>query len=257
MNVALYNPRASRWAMTERGAAQLARTEDLLTIGRSRMAWDRGELVVHVNERAMPHATPVRGTVRLVPNALTHHMEVLDAKGRHRWRPIAPIARVEVDFDRPGLKWAGHGYFDSNAGDEPLEAGFSRWHWSRAPFQGGAALLYDAKRRDGTDLSVALHVGQDGKVEPLNAPKPRAFSGEILPLGKGFWRVERATRADPGSSPRVIRRLEDAPFYTRSLIETSLCQERVTAVHESLDLDRFDTPVVRMMLPFRMPRIAR
>ncbi len=36
--------------------------------------------------------------------------------------------------------------FDSNFGDEPLEAGFRRWTWSRARTRGGAAILYDAER---------------------------------------------------------------------------------------------------------------
>jgi carotenoid 1,2-hydratase len=40
----------------------------------------------------------------------------------------------------------------------------------------------------------------------------------------------------------------------RSVIDTHLMGESVTAIHESLSLDRFRAPWVLMMLPFRMPR---
>ena len=52
----------------------------------------------------------------------------------------------------------------------------------------------------------------------------------------------------------VRQTLEDTPFYSRSVIETGLFGEQVTAVHESLSLDRFQAPWVQAMLPFRIPR---
>ena len=57
----------------------------------------------------------------------------------------------------------------------------------------------------------------------------------------------------PRSAPdgaKLRETLEDTPFYSRSRIEVP----GGLAVHESLDLDRFSSPVVRAMLPFRMPR---
>ncbi|MEM6934772.1 MAG: carotenoid 1,2-hydratase, partial [Pseudomonadota bacterium] len=57
------------------------------------------------------------------------------------------------------------------------------------------------------------------------------------------------------AEPEIIRTLEDSPFYMRSEVVTDICGERVHAVHESLDLDRFAHPIVKLMLPFRMPRI--
>jgi len=41
-------------------------------------------------------------------------------------------------------------------------------------------------------------------------------------IGRGFWGVEQFTRCDADARPRLIRALEDSPFYTRSLVETSL-----------------------------------
>jgi carotenoid 1,2-hydratase len=55
---------------------------------------------------------------------------------------------------------------------------------------------------------------------------------------------------------RLISTLEDAPFYSRSQIAHLIDGEKAVSVHESLDLDRFAKPVVKAMLPFRMPRRA-
>jgi carotenoid 1,2-hydratase len=53
-----------------------------------------------------------------------------------------------------------------------------------------------------------------------------------------------------------LQTLEDTPFYARSLLQSSWCGERVTAVHESLSIPRLDSALVRLMLPCRMPRRA-
>jgi carotenoid 1,2-hydratase len=48
--------------------------------------------------------------------------------------------------------------------------------------------------------------------------------------------------------------LEDAPFYTRSVLQTRVLGEDAVAVHESVSLERFVTPWVQFMLPFKAPR---
>jgi carotenoid 1,2-hydratase len=173
---------------------------------------------------------------------------LLDAAGKHRWTPFAPCAHVEVSFTDPDVHWSGAGYFDSNCGEEPLEAAFSDWTWSRAGSAHDAVVLYDLNTRDKCARSLALKFGADG-VEAIEAPPQAA-------LPRSGWRIARVTRADTGSQPRVVKTLEDAPFYSRSMLDSRLHGVRRPAIHESLDLDRFDTPWVRCMLPFRMPRIT-
>ena len=68
--------------------------------------------------------------------------------------------------------------------------------------------------------------------------------------------VARGTQADPGGPVRVLKTLEDTPFYARSVLETRLLGQSCHAVHESIDMGRLDTGIVRAMLPFRMPRLA-
>ena len=70
-----------------------------------------------------PHS---RGRVVVRAEALNRHAFVLEGRGRHWWRPLAPHARVEVQMDAPALSWRGTGYVDQNAGAEPLERGVLR-----------------------------------------------------------------------------------------------------------------------------------
>lgn len=246
MNVALYG-KPGGWAMTERGRAWVQRDATSLMIGPSRMAWDGTALTITLREVGAPLPFPIRGTVKVYPSALTGAAFTLDRAGLHRWSPIAPVSRVEVALDRPGLRWSGPGYLDTNSGDRPLEADFRQWDWCRAPMLDGAAILYNAERLEGGEQSLALRVGPDGCVTPFEAP-PRAR------LASTLWRLDRQTRAEPGSVPRVVQTLTDAPFYARSVIRTRLLGEDVTAVHESLDMTRFTAPWVQVMLPFRTPR---
>ncbi|OYV25590.1 MAG: carotenoid 1,2-hydratase [Acidocella sp. 20-63-7] len=243
INAVLYGRRAGRWAMTERSNKSLTRRADRLQIGRSTLAWVGGALHATIDERSAPLPRPLRGRILLQPEAIQPASFPLDAAGRHRWHPVAPRARVRVEFDDPKTAWSGHGYFDTNDGDRPLGEDFTAWHWSR----GGGKILYDVTRRDGSVFGLALQIGADGSARTFNPPP-------LQTLPSGLWRVPRVTRADPGCTPRVLETLEDAPFYARSVIATSLAGEAVTCMHESLSLARFGQPWVRMLLPFRMPR---
>jgi carotenoid 1,2-hydratase len=251
-NVALYGTGRSghgkRWAMTERGARHVERSASHLRIGPSAVEWDGDTLTLHIDEVTAPWPARIRGTLRLHPAALMGQVHALDGAGAHRWQPIAPCARVEVDLAQPAWRWSGPGYFDSNHGERALERDFVRWDWSRATLADGRTLaLYDVTRRQGAPLSLALAFDTDGSVQAFEAP-PRAS------LPPGGWRVDRATRSDAGSVAKVEQTLEDAPFYARSVVSASLLGQPVKAVHESLSLERFSAPWVRMLLPFRMPR---
>lgn len=196
LNVALYG-RGKRWALTERGRGSVRRDASHLAIGPSALSWDGDALTIDITEVSAPLPARIRGQVRVHPAALTGHTVLLDAEGRHRWSPIAPHARVEVALQRPALRWAGTGYFDSNAGCGPLEDAFMRWDWSRAPLRDGTAILYDVARCDGGTTAVALRVGRSGAVEPFDLPPP-------VPLPSTRWRVARDAGRRPG------KRNEDA-----------------------------------------------
>ena len=51
-------------------------------------------------------------------------------------------------------------------------------------------------------------------------------------------------------------RMLDAPFYDRSMIRTRIAGNMVTGVHETLDLRRFRSRVIKAMLAVRVPRRA-
>lgn len=247
VNVALYGPGRGRWAMTERGRASLQRSESGLRIGPSSLSWDGAALTLDLDEVAAPLPSRIRGRVRLTPSALTNRTFALDAAGRHRWSPIAADARVEVALERPDLRWFGHGYFDSNAGERPLEDDFSIWNWSRAKLKRGSAVLYAVEGRP----PIAIRIDPSGAVEPFEPPAPTTLPRTPL------WRIPREGRADPGAPVRILKTLEDSPFYSRSVIDCALLGETATAMHESLCMARFRTPWTQLMLPFRMPRAWR
>ena len=247
VNVVLYGERANRFCMTERGRRSLARDARSLTIGPSGLDWDGTTLTIRIDERTAPIPSPVRGTVRVRPNGVTEGPFHLDADGAHRWWPMAPSSPVEVALDEPSVHWTGTAYFDTNHGDTPLEDAFTSWTWCRADLKHGAAILYDVHRRDGSGQNLSLCFAPDGTRRDIRPPLAAALPPTRL------WRIPRSTRSDDGSA-RVVRTFEDTPFYSRSLLASTLAGEAVQPVHESLSLDRFRNPLVRLMLPFRMPR---
>lgn len=247
VNVALYEPRRKFWSLTERTRRDLRRDHETLAIGPSQLRCDGRTLVIDINELTVPVPRRIRGTVVLTPTVTNGASMTLDDAGRHRWRPIAPQARVSVELDQPGIRWQGTAYLDTNAGDEPLEKAFKAWDWSRAHTSDGTTITYDVTRRDGSKRSVGRIFDTRGLMRDAELPASQA-------LPATHWRVARATRCDPGHAPHVVRTLEDTPFYSRSLVETHISGRMLRAIHESLSLDRVANPIVRCMLPFRMPR---
>jgi carotenoid 1,2-hydratase len=251
INVALYGPGSRRWAMTERGSASVARTASQFVIGPSQLKWIGDHLQIDLNEVSVPIPKGVLGMVRVYPEALCSYSNALDDQGKHRWGPIAPCARVEVDLQKPGVRWQGHGYLDSNEGDEPVTIPFKTWDWSRARMaDGSTAVIYDVTQTNGAQTLLAERFKPDGTWESFTPAAQR----ERLP--KTVWRIDRGIRADTASATKVLETLEDTPFYARSLLQTQLLGEQVTAVHETLEPQRLNNLPVRMMLPWRMPRRA-
>ncbi|MEM9303706.1 MAG: carotenoid 1,2-hydratase [Pseudomonadota bacterium] len=248
LNVALYGPKG-RWALTERGRGQLERDREGMAVGPSRVRWTGECLEFSIDEWAVPIPRRVRGTVRVYPESIVTRDVVLDSGGLHRWWPVAPHARVEVEMISPDLRWSGPGYWDGNRGEAPLESAFTGWNWSRAHLPGGTGLLYEVVERDGRSTCHAFRAAHGGELEALAPPGPVG-----LPPGM-IWRVPRATRSEGPAS--IVRTLEDTPFYTRSVMRSTLDGHAVEGMHESLDLDRFASRWVQLLLPFRMPRIAR
>jgi len=245
LNVALYGA-PTRWAMTDRRRGALRRDRASLAIGPSSLRWDGTALTIDIAEITAPLPRKLRGRVVLRPDALSSRRFQLDSAGRHHWFPIAARSRVEVRMEAPSLSWSGPAYFDSNWGSAPLEQDFREWDWCRAPMRDATAILYNATRRDGSHQSLALRVAADGTVDEIPPPPP-------VSMARTFWRLPRPTRADPPGA-RLVRALVDAPFYSRSEIETHLLGQKASAVHEHLSLDRFAHPSMYAMLPFRVPR---
>ncbi len=247
INIGLYGDLGHRWCMTERSKRHMTRSAAQFQIGPSSMTWEEDTLVIRIDEITVPFPSRVRGIVRLKPRLTSMAELALDPGMRHRWRPVAPVADVKADFEKPGLSWRGTGYHDMNWGTRPLEEDFSSWVWSRAALKDSAHIVYDRVLKDGSRSGFALRIKEDGVPQEIAIPKP-------VELGRAFWRMGRPAHADHPLDD--VKTLEDSPFYTRSLFHTRIDEETVPVFHESLSLDRFTNPLVQRMLPFKMPRRA-
>ncbi len=250
INAILYGPGGSKhWAATERGAGDLQRCAEQLVVGPSQLRYEGDDLVAEINEITVPWPRRLQGSVRLTPSARQPSQFQLDPAGRHHWWPAAPIARAEIDFRHPALRWQGHGYFDCNWGEEPLEAGFTHWHWARqSEPSGSVSVRYEAWPRDDERRQIARRFAADGSSEEINLGQELALPPTLV------WRMPRPARGEDGMT--VARTLEDTPFYSRSVLSSD-GSGRWDTVHESLDLDRFASSWVQFLLPFRMPRFPR
>ncbi|MEZ4436371.1 MAG: carotenoid 1,2-hydratase [bacterium] len=253
INIHLRGPDGELWVMTERPRGMVERRADRLTLGSTTMTRDGEALVVRFDERTKPFfqrmPRRISGEIRLTPTVTCGAPVEIDHAGRHTWWPIAPHARVEVQLDQPRLRFCGAGYHDANRGVEGLERGFRRWSWSRVATDGGAAVLYDTVDRAGQRRAQGFWFGADGRRD--FAPRAR------VDLGRAGWGVARETRVEDGADARVVETLVAAPFYARSVIETTIDGRPAVGVHEALDCDRFDAGWVRFLLPWRIRREGR
>ncbi len=246
MNVALYGPSRDAWAFTERGGDDVRRYQTALVIGPSSMEWDGSAFTVRFEEKTAPFPGRVAGTVKIHPMALADKHFVLDTKGRHRWGPIAPIARAEVEIRHPeALRWSGMAYVDHNQGDEGLEDGFTSWSWCRATTAKRTVVTYDSIRRDGSRDLIQHAFDANGENQGLEPLVEKS-------LPRTLWGMARPVRVDRGTTPTLVRTLEDTPFYARSQLSGRFLGEQAHGVHEALSLDRFKSRVVQTMLPYRM-----
>jgi carotenoid 1,2-hydratase len=251
LNIALYG-KGARWVMTERGASDTRQARDTLTVGPSAMRWDKDRLIIDIEERdirlGIPWRRRVKGQIILHPEVLNSRSFKLDVDGHHHWHAIAPRARIEVKMEAPDVAWTGSGYLDSNYGNEPIEAGFHSWHWSRAHMGREVAVIYEGTRRNGSHFGSALRFDTSGTPHQEELPL-------VAPMPPTWWGVKRQTRADRGHAS-VIKTWEDSPFYARTTLAARIFGEPVVAVQESISLNRLINPVVQFMLPYKMPREA-
>jgi carotenoid 1,2-hydratase len=255
VNVALTSKRtgASRWVFSEydRFDGDIRRG---VNIGRSSLSKrSDGVYELSLDDRQPAYAMPlaVKGRVRFTsagPTAVPSDGPfVLDRAGAHRWAPVAPRCRVDVDLTAPNLRFSGDGYHDINHGDEPLGAAFTRWHWARSHERERTRIRYDRALRDNTRRVLDVESTSEG----LRFDHRDELRAMELALGGWTLMEPAALRVDDATVLKDVRRVESSPFYARYTARTPKGEP---AVGEHLDLDRFALPTMQRMLPFRARR---
>ncbi|MEO0465021.1 MAG: carotenoid 1,2-hydratase [Pseudomonadota bacterium] len=249
INVALYG-RPQRWSMTERRRGDTLRTADTYKTGNSRVTATESGLDIEVDELCAPLPQRMRGRVRVALPYSNSKRFQLDPNGRHFWSPVCPHASVSVDFEAPGLSWRGHGYVDTNYGLEPIYKGFDYWDWSRTPlFNGDTVIRYVTDPVSSRQRALHVAISPDGTVAEVDA----GSDCDLKPTP--VWRIRRRAGTLEGTPPHIVKTLEDTPFYSRSMLDYASGTSGLTT-HETLSCRRLKSPLVRAMLPFRMPRLS-
>ena len=252
INAIFYGPKRKYWAMTERGANDLSRTASRIAMAASSVTLADGVLAFDIDEICVPFPRRLRGSVRVELGPLTQQCFALDPEENHRWWPIAPASRVTVDLEAPELYWQGDGYVDCNAGTVPLESSFTGWHWTRTDrVNGDSWIFYNRTFKEGGQQGLTLrHNDQSG----IFVDTALEDGHDLVPTP--IWRCARPI-IELDSQPTITKTFEDTPFYARSKIAMAYRGEQYAAMHEYVDLNRFERPWVQQLLPFRMPRNAR
>ena len=142
-------------------------------------------------------------------------------------------------------RFSGHGYHDANAGDVSLDTSFHSWSWARGRGEDASFITYDVVFTDKATSSHALAISKRGDVAPME-------SVTAIHVGATRWGLDRVVHADAGATARVVRSLEDGPFYARAIVETRLGGRPIALMHETLAADRLRRRWVRFCTRFRM-----
>ena len=170
---------ARRWTMTERGRASVSRDAHEFVVGPSRLHWDGASLVIDIDEIGMPLPRRVRGRVRVWPRgAVRPSSRRSTTAARHRWGPIAPCARVEVELEQPGaalerprLPRLATRATSRSTGRSPSGTG-------RAPrcADGSTAVIYDVRQKQRRRPRASRCASRaDGAAEPFEPPPRQAL----------------------------------------------------------------------------------
>ena len=166
--------------MTERGRGALPRgRRHSWRSARARWPGTGDALTMRIDEVTVPIPSRLRGTVRLHPQRGPTMPSSLDGGPAPLVADGAAARGSRSTCSGPALRWSGTGYLDTNAGDEPLEAGVRRLGLVRvAGCSDEAAVLYEVRRRDGSEQALALRFRPDGSVERLEPPPQRGAAAE-------------------------------------------------------------------------------
>lgn len=252
------------WAMTEHSRHSVVRDADSMRVGKSAFLSREDALIIELNEITVPFPRRVRGRIYVELAQQCDESYPLAQQGGHLWRPIAPSAKIRVELTDPPMRWEGRAYVDSNRGDAPLESAFRDWTWTRTHEVREDGTLDEATRvfyEVMTNTGECRQISASFSHQALGGANATSIVSSSTPvptsqaLDQTLWGITRSLPCDPERDCRVLKTAESAPFYARSIIETTLGGRIHRGMHESLSMARFEKRWVQCLLPFKMPRV--
>ncbi|MEO1228604.1 MAG: hypothetical protein AAFZ18_06845 [Myxococcota bacterium] len=173
----------------------------------------------------------------------------------HRWTPVLGPSRAKgvLTVGSERFEIDGPAYHDRNEGTHRFDdLGIDHWSWGRLVTPERTAIWYLCYAKDGPPVAWGAELLADGAVRVqemeaiLEAPRKGAF-------GLRTWRrveLREAGSSEPWLEAEVGARVDDGPFYARTVVNVVAGSQRGMGLAEWIVPDRIDLgrhrPLVRM-----------
>lgn len=189
----------------------------------------------------------------------------------HRWTPLVGLAHGTASLRAGDKTWVhtrGRAYHDRNGGDRALhDLGIHTWLWGRCSFPGEELVYYALWTDAGPEPSTTLvwSLDEAGGMQPRHGstvvgPRARARYGMPVWPKLGLQLSARSQGKTLGAE-RVeverVSRVDDGPFYVRSLTRARRGGAVGHGVEEIIRPDRIDRAWERPLVRMRVHNVDR
>lgn len=173
----------------------------------------------------------------------------------HRWTPVLGPCRMVVDarVGREHYELDAPAYHDRNEGTRRFDdLGIDHWIWGRLAEPERTTIWYLTYGKSGPPVAWGAELLADGSVHLVPGIQPIIETPRRGPFGLRTWDRVRLldARGEDWLRVEVGARVDDGPFYARTLVEASRKDATGPGLGEWIVPDRIDLgrhrPLVRM-----------
>jgi hypothetical protein len=241
---ASYDPLGRRWTM-ESSTMSMSVIDGVLDV---RVVLDAS---IPASDERLRGVVSVHGSMRQA-----NPSDIAAGAAAHVWTPLAPLAHGSYDLHvgSEQMRGSGTAYVDANVGDAPFcRFGIADWTWARASTPAETRIVYLVNGKRPED---AVYIGAiatpDGAMRTVGLRVRQACARRAL-YGLRYL-DELVLDADDGEFARlrVVRVVDDGPFYLRMLVELSFGGTTAVGWAEFVSPDRIDLARHRALVRMRV-----